>query len=214
MSQRPRQASQAQHKLAEVRRQQRARQRLLRILTGIAAVVAVALVVLVVILVVNHRSTTTAHNVSNSASGATVDNIKCETSEQAAYHIHAHLAIFVNGTAVPLQPGIGIPGGKPVQGFASGGKCLYWLHTHDASGVIHIESPVQRTYTLGQFFDIWGRPVSSSQVGPASGKVTVYVDGKQYTGDPRSITLTPHKVIQLDVGKVVAPKPYTFAHGL
>lgn len=31
------------------------------------------------------------------------------------------------------------------------------LHTHDTSGTIHVESNSYRTYTLGQFLDIWGR---------------------------------------------------------
>ncbi len=30
------------------------------------------------------------------------------------------------------------------------------LHTHDASGIIHVESSVKRNYTLGEFLNIWG----------------------------------------------------------
>jgi len=40
-----------------------------------------------------------------------------------------------------------------------------WLHTHAADGIIHTESPVERTYTLGDFFDIWGQPLGRHQVG-------------------------------------------------
>ncbi|HEY5984872.1 MAG TPA: hypothetical protein VIV12_00615, partial [Streptosporangiaceae bacterium] len=148
------------------------------------------------------------------AQGAAVDDVACQRTEQAAYHIHQHLAIFVNGTQKTVPAGIGIPGGKPVQGYVPGGKCLYWLHTHDTSGVIHVESPTQRKYTLGQFFDIWGWPLTTSQVGRGTGKVTTYVNGKQFSGDPNSITLTPHEVIQLDVGKVVPPRPFQFPPGL
>ena len=34
-------------------------------------------------------------------------------------------------------------------------KCIYWLHTHDNSGLIHIESPIKRNFTLGDFLQIW-----------------------------------------------------------
>jgi hypothetical protein len=64
--------------------------------------------------------------------------------EQAAFHIHTHLDILINGKSYTIPPQIGI----------IPGKCFYWLHTHDESGVVHIESPVTRNFTLGQFFDI------------------------------------------------------------
>ena len=51
-------------------------------------------------------------------------------------------------------------------------------------------------------------------VGRASGQVTVFLNGKRFSGDPRSIKLTPHALIQLDVGKVVPPQPFTFPAGL
>ena len=114
-----------------------------------------------------------------------------------------------------VPAGIGIPGPQQVvDGFVEGGKCLYWLHTHDSTGVVHIESPVQRVYTLGQFFDVWGRPLSNAQVGHATGQVTAFVNGKRFAGDPRSIKLTPHAVIQLNIGKIVPPQPFTFPAGL
>jgi hypothetical protein len=151
---------------------------------------------------------------STAATGQTVDGIQCQTSEQVAYHIHAHLAIFVDGEAQTVPYGIGIPNpqvdnssGEP---FVVGGSCFYWLHTHTTDGIIHIESPDQRTYTLGNFFDIWGQPLSATQVGSNKGAVTAYVNGQKYTGDLRQITLTQHLVIQLNVGSDVAPKPFTF----
>jgi hypothetical protein len=212
------QGSAAQRRLAEVQRQQRRQQLRVRSLIG-AAVVAVGVVAAVLILVfrpgATQAGTPQAKGAHGAAVGATVDGVQCSTSEQTAYHIHAHLAIFSNGAAVRVPAGIGIPGPQQVQnGFVLGGKCLYWLHTHDATGIIHIESPVQRVYTLGNFFDIWGQTLSASQVGSARGTVTVYVDGKRFTGDPRSVKLDPHAVIQLDVGTAVPPKPYTFASGL
>jgi len=137
--------------------------------------------------------------------GQTVDGIQCGTGEQLAFHIHSRLTIFVNGRprTVPYgvgmadpqrQPGLGIP-------FVAGGACFSWLHTHAADGIIHIESPVHRTFTLGNFFDIWGQPLSRTQVGPAKGQVTALYNGQVWTGDPRDIPLNAHSQIQLEVGK-------------
>jgi hypothetical protein len=141
-------------------------------------------------------------SIDSAATGATVDGIQCQSSEQVVFHIHAHLAVYVNGSARTVPQGIGIA------------SCFYWLHTHTADGVIHIESPVQRTYTLGNFFDIWQQPLTSDQVGPARGTVIAYVDGKRFTGNPRDIPLGAHTLVQLDVGAEVAPVPFDFPGGL
>jgi hypothetical protein len=213
MSQRRGQARNSQRKLAEIRRQQRARQTRLRIMAGAAVLAVVALVVVAAIALTGGR--TTAQKVRAAPTGATTDGIACQASEQVAYHIHAHLTIYASGARQVVPAGIGIPGPQQVvDGLVEGGKCLYWLHTHDSTGVVHIESPVQRVYTLGQFFDVWGRPLSDAQAGHATGHVTAFVNGKRFAGDPRSIKLTPHAVIQLDVGKVVPPQPFTFPAGL
>ena len=142
--------------------------------------------------------------------GQSVDGIHCQAGEQFLFHIHARLTIFVNGheTSVPygvgiadpqIQSGIGVP-------FVVAGRCFSWLHTHAADGIIHIESPVQRTYTLRNFFDVWGQPLSRTQVGPAEGQVTALYNGRVWTGNPRDIPLHPHSQVQLEVGKpLVAP---------
>ena len=156
---------------------------------------------------------------TSEATGQGVDGISCDTSEQTLFHIHAHLTIFVDGAARQLPAGIGIPGAQaqatPEGPFVSSGTCFYWLHTHSADGIIHIESPVQRTYTLGDFFDEWGQPLGPSQVGPNTGKVTAFYDGKPYEGNPRDMPLHAHAQIQLDVSTpLVAPEHITFANGL
>jgi hypothetical protein len=153
------------------------------------------------------------------ATGANVDGIRCQSNEQLLFHIHAHLTIFVNGSPRQVAAGIGIPGSQQVQSahgpVAQGGHCLYWLHTHAPDGIIHIESPVTRVYTLGDFFDEWGQPLGLSALGPVSGHVVAIYNGKVYLGNPRNIPLNSHAQIQLEVGKpLVAPENITFSSGL
>jgi len=148
---------------------------------------------------------------ASSVTGQAVDGISCNTSEQTLFHIHAHLTIFVNGAARQVPPAIGIPGAvaQQTQGgpFIGSGTCFYWLHTHAGDGIVHIESPVQRIYTLGDFFDEWGQPLGPDQVGPAKGHVTVIYNEKVFQGNPRNVPLTAHAQIQLEVGTpLVAPE--------
>jgi hypothetical protein len=241
VSKKAREHSRVQRKLAEVQRQQRARQRRIRILIGVPAAIAVAAAVTVVAVLAarTHGTSTSAANSAMAASertgasglnglvlagldsaapGSTVHGIQCNSGEQTVYHIHAHLAVFVNGAQRTVPYGIGIPGGTAAPEAAGGpyvgsGKCFYWLHSHDQSGVIHIESPVRKLYTLGDYFAIWGQPLAGGQVGPAKGTLTAYVNGTRYTGDPRSITLNAHTLIQLDIGTNVPPRSFTFPSG-
>jgi hypothetical protein len=151
--------------------------------------------------------------------GNTVDGISCQTSEQTIFHIHAHLTIFVNGSARQVPAGIGIPGAQgqatPTGTFISSGTCFYWLHTHAADGIIHIESPVQRTYTLGEVFNEWGQPLGPDRIGPASGHVTALYNGQVYQGNPSDIPLNAHAQIQLEIGTpLVAPETISFPNGI
>jgi hypothetical protein len=156
---------------------------------------------------------------ATATTGQTVDGIGCSAGEQTLFHIHAHLTIFVNGSARQVPAAIGIPGAQatstPQGQFIQNGTCFYWLHTHAADGIIHIESPVHRIYTLGDFFDEWGQPLGPDQVGPASGHVVAIYNGHVYTGNPRDIPLNAHAQIQLEVGTpLVAPEQITFPNGL
>jgi hypothetical protein len=148
-----------------------------------------------------------------------VDGIRCLGNEQHRFHIHAHLTVYVNGAARRLPGGIRIV--KPqvsqtaVGTYVGAGDCFYWLHTRAADGIIHIESPVTRAFTLGDFFDVWGQRLSERQVGPAIGAVTAIYNGRVYRGSPRGIPLTAHAQIQLEVGRPrVAPVTISFPRGL
>ena len=144
------------------------------------------------------------------------NGIPCARIESLLFHVHAHLAIYVDGVASEVPYGIGI--GEPHEviqtsdggPYVSRGSCFSWLHTHTPDGIIHIEAPIPRSFTLGDFFAVWGEPLSSSQVGDAYGPITAYLDGTLVDGDPADIPLWDKYVIQLNVRSDVAPQPYTF----
>jgi hypothetical protein len=141
--------------------------------------------------------------------GQPVDGVKCEAMEGTAFHIHSHLEILDHGKSVTVPEDVGRP-------LAAG--CFYWLHTHTPDGIIHIESPTFTTYTLGQFTDIWGVPLSRTNVAgakPRKGEsVKVYVDGRLYAGDPRKIEFAQHLEIVILVGPPYkVPAPFTAWNG-
>jgi hypothetical protein len=148
----------------------------------------------------------------SNAAALSIDGIQCNAVEQLVFHNHAHLDIFINGQpyTVPSQVGI-VPG-----------KCIYWLHTHDDSGIIHIESPVTRNFTLGQFFDIWKKKFSNMQIFDntvsAKDAMSVYVNGNKVNGDAsyRNINLNEHDQIAIVFGKspTKIPSKYDFQKGL
>jgi hypothetical protein len=152
--------------------------------------------------------------------GERIDGIACQAGEQVLFHIHAHLTIFVRGVARQVPAGVGIApprqvAATPQGAFVTAGACFMWLHTHAADGIIHTESPITRTYTLGDFFDIWGQPLDRHQVGPAHGRVTALFNGRVFTGNPREIPLLAHAQIQLEVGRpLLAPDQIVFPIGL
>lgn len=193
-------------------------------LAALACVGAAVLVVLGLVAGQGTQATAAAAAVpilapATGATGRPVDGIDSATAEQLAFHVHAHLQIYVDGQQRAVPAGIGVVPPLQVrqtaQGpFVLGGAGIYWLHTHDSSGVVHIESPVERRFTLGELFDLWGQQLGPNQVGPARGPVTALVDGAVVGGDPRGIPLTAHTVVQLDVGAPVPFQPYAFPRGL
>ena len=229
---------QARAKLAQMRALEARRRRRQRWLAGAGGVVVVAAAAVGITLAVTSGSSNAAPSAgpagsegvpvpnaaplagtATSAAGQPVDGISCQTNEQTIFHIHVHVTIFVNGAPRQVPAAIGIPGGQAQNGpngpFIASGTCFYWLHTHAPDGIIHIESPVQRTYTLGNFFDEWGQPLGSNQVGPARGQVTAYYNGQVYRGNLRNIPLNAHAQIQLEVGRpLVVPESITFPNGL
>jgi hypothetical protein len=154
----------------------------------IAAVFPVAALVLGLLLHVPARG-------QSLMSGLPIDGIRCDTMEGAVEHIHSHLQIFNRGRSVQVPADIGI---MQVAG------CLYWLHTHSSDGIVHIEAPTARTFTLGEFFDVWGEDLSRSNAGAVRASrgrsLRFTVNGHAWTKDPRSIPLRDHEEIVIQNG--------------
>jgi hypothetical protein len=113
--------------------------------------------------------------------------------EGTVLHIHQHLDVFDNGRRVIVPAGIGI-----------GDTFISPLHTHDTSGVMHVESPTIRPFTLAEFFGVWGAPLAHAKV---------YVDGKRSIPGVR---LEPHQEIAVVFGRAPRriPSSYDFPFGL
>jgi hypothetical protein len=104
---------------------------------------------------------------------------------------------------MPIPPGIGID---------KNGKFISELHTHDPSGILHVESPTKRPYTLGNFFDVWGLRFSANCLGGhctnGNKRVWVWKDGQLVKTDPRRIVLTDHLSLVVAYGTFASvPKP-------
>jgi hypothetical protein len=135
------------------------------------------------------------------------------TREMLAVHYHAHLDVFIGNNRVTVPPNIGIDVKK---------KAITALHTHDASGIIHIESADDVPFTLGQFFTEWGQPLTTTQVGqiavPAGSELRVYRNGEAVSGDPAKLKLSAHDEIVVWVGptgdKPKVPSSFAFPKGL
>ncbi len=163
----------------------------------------------VILIVANARSGS-----GTAGAGSTIDGIPCQSNEQLAVHYHAHLSIIVGGNETTLPAGVGID---------QTAQCLYWMHVHAGDGIIHIEAPkdsAARKFTLGNIFDIWKMPLSSTQVGATvltkDQKLLMFVDGKPYAGNPRNIVLAAHTQVVLEVTppEVIPPPTFTFPAGL
>jgi hypothetical protein len=117
------------------------------------------------------------------------------SSEGTILHTHEHLDIFVSGKQLTIPQDIGIN---------ESGQFFSPIHTHDTTGIIHVESPVIQTFTLGQFFDIWGVRLTDKCIGGYCGSNTmtlrIYVNGKAVTSNFRNLVLSAHQEIVIAYG--------------
>src|SRR5215469_843908 len=201
-----RQAVKYERRQEEKRQREEERKRAaLRKRITMASIAAAVVVVLAAVLIYyiagnshqsNAQSNASSTSVPSSANlaYAVIGGVPCDTTgHDNDYHIHAHVSLYINGKQVQIPAQVGIP---------TDNSCLYWLHTHDTSGVIHIEAPAGRNFTLGTFFNIWGQQFSSLQYPPELDQPggsgwQVWVNGKAYNGDFHNIPLQAHLLITL-----------------
>jgi hypothetical protein len=120
----------------------------------------------------------------------------CIAEQNYYIHIHPYLQIWVDGRNVTIPTNVG---------ETQSGSCLQPVHTHDASGILHVElsqAESNRNWSLGDFFTMWkytcslqpaqcpivngtARPVVFDQTNilgftaDSTHKVTLLVDGVQ-----------------------------------
>lgn len=200
-----------------------------------ALVAIIATVAVVVLVVVSVMAYVGFSRVSSQSSGGLFPNasgppgstgipqtgaIPCDQLEHTQVHYHILLRIFNQGNAFAIPTDVGRTG-----------SCFYWLHMHNGEpGLIHVESPADRIFTLGDFFQVWGdwagapRPLDASHVSSitltANQRLLVYVDRDDsagpvaFPGDPKAIVLTSHEIITLEITPpMVSPAGSPFPNG-
>ena len=152
-----------------------------------------------------------------STSPSSFTTIPCDQLEHTQVHYHAYLQILNQGSMVSIPTNVG-----------RSSACYYWLHMHSSeAGIIHIESPSDRVFTLGDFFDVWSawghapQLLDATHVGTLAltggQKLAAYVDlgdGKgaaPFSGNPRGIVLQNHEVITLEITPPSVNPPPSFS---
>jgi hypothetical protein len=123
------------------------------------------------------------------------------------YHWHVHLDILVNQTNYVVIPNL-------LGHIDNSTYNLYAIHTHDYSGIIHLECcspPGNVTFTLGDVFAVWGYPVfdSADCLNYHNQPVLVYVGGHLWntssSGEISNVPLLEHEEIAITIGTNPVP---------
>jgi hypothetical protein len=125
------------------------------------------------------------------------------------YHVHADLKVYINGKQTTVPANLGID---------PQGRFISPIHTHDTSGVVHMESTKFYPFTLGEFINIWGVKFTDNQLGQykagdGGNVLQLWVNGKQ-VADPVNYKMRAHDVMILGYGKPDSfPKKASFNFG-
>ena len=139
-------------------------------------------------------------NTSAGGDGSPVDGIECLLNMPEDYHVHTYVGIYLNGDLLAVPQNVGIVDRSPDP------RCFYAIHTHDGSGQIHVEASAPGSFTLQMLFNIWGQPLTSTNIAGLTGmpvKVYVVEDDAAVTevaDNWGEIELTSHKKIHIVVG--------------
>jgi len=134
-------------------------------------------------------------------------SVPCGPGEVLTRHEHAHLTILIRGQIKTVPAFIGITASQ-----------ICWLHTHDTSGIIHIEAGDARTFTLGDFLAVWRQPLSQTTIdGDRVGNgesIQATVNQVPEHGDLTAIVLTNREDIVLQLGPpFLTLQPYVWPPG-
>ena len=111
-------------------------------------------------------------------------------TEGTVLHIHSLLKVFYNGQPVVVPAAIGIIN----NGISP-------LHTHDTTGLVHVESPEKLDFTLGQFFAEWGVPLTGAKAWAAG----------QPVADPAALVFKDQTAVTVAFGAAPNPVPSVYA---
>jgi hypothetical protein len=121
--------------------------------------------------------------------------------ETLEYHVHPVLRVFIDERRVRVPPDIGID---------QKNRMISPLHTHDATGTVHVEAPEPVEFTLKQFFQEWDVELDedciASYCTDDTNRFVAFVDGEE-VADPAGIVLEDEEQIVLWYGpKDVEPE--------
>jgi hypothetical protein len=141
-------------------------------------------------------------NTNNGGQGNPKDGIPCKAEQTADPMVLTQLTLIVNGEQIMVPKGTGMHGESLKANFIYHAKCFYYIHTHDHTGLIQTQEPAgSPQYTVGNWFDVWGENISTTQIGGFQGAVSVYIDGVLQPGqDPSTVPLTQGEQITLLIG--------------
>ena len=101
-----------------------------------------------------------------SESGDSILERTLTSHDSLRQHFHPEIKITVDGEPVKIPANVGVSRGS-----------FRYMHTHDDSGKIHIESPSNHVFSLADFFTVWGKEFSNECVDNNCGNVVVRVNG-------------------------------------
>jgi hypothetical protein len=141
---------------------------------------------------------------ARSLHGQPIDGLACRAA--AGQRVQAHIELFAYGRVMPIPPGIGMAPPLLRRGaHVLRGRCSYPVRTTEPTGVLELRA--RPTVSLGELFDIWGQPLSSTRLAAFRGSVRAYIAGRRWRGDPRAVPIVRHGVIAIEVGEAIQPHP-------
>ena len=145
-------------------------------------------------------------NTATGGQGDPIGTMTCLASQPIAFHVHTHLAVFLDGEQLSIPASVGFAR------IGTSTECHYPLHTHDKSGLIHVHALAPTDFTLGQFFQTWGQSLTTTDFAGITGKpIRVFVTDNavvtEPTGSWADIQLDTHRLITVQIGTAITEIP-------